>query len=787
MILVSRRLLVFSAMLMGGHVGFAASKPIAASPVPSLPAPKIPDANFRAPGGDRRFEDLFQPVRTQLAALSPDGRYLAYTVREKPKLSIVIVEIEKPSVVKTAVVALTDADATPMLANNREPTPAAIRWMRWATPTRLVAETNARVSVLAGENWNSCPGVIIAIDADGSNVKTLVTPRDVRMANPPFVAPVALRKPIIPTADEPTPPAAGAEVAGAEAPVDPSAPPTATNETIDPLVSTTMLERSPRAVDFTAGDPESLIVRAEDVVAAEGMRSAECYTVNINTGKIKSVGDELNEPGRSLLLDRQGKRRVTVPASLAFSFPHRFMYEPGGRTQPKSLDEITGYTAGPGFSVTPENYFGERAVPVAFAEDPQFLYFASNIGRDTYGIYALNLTTGKRTEMSLESPVLDLFEPIPGKFADPDLLVFDRYDRQLAGIRITERLGTTQWIRPEWRAVQAQIEKTLPGFSVKIQEWDQAGRRFLVHAHGPTDPGAFYIFDRGSGKLLEFVRRSPAFDNTKVNAPLSFTLNHPAGGAISGVLTVPRTVRLKPAPVVVLCQPEPWLRVPSTYQPSVLALADMGFFVVQINPRSAWGSGRRQRELAKDGFEITQVDDIVTTLDWLEKRFEINRRRIAIMGDRRGGYLALRALQLRPDRFRCAITIDPTIDLGTWIAETKWGSGDSTPVLTRGYYGSKDHLKKSPLLDPETIKGGVLLMSYREAGQPASYSYTQAVNLERALRSRGAPVRFTDLNEDYIADLPRARAEVYQQIEEFLNENLYSYRVDIGETEIKKN
>jgi pimeloyl-ACP methyl ester carboxylesterase len=759
-----------------GETIFAATSPSPSSIVPSIPVPELVGDDFRPAGGKRRFEDLFQPVRTSKATLSPDGRYLAYTVRENSALSVVVVDVDHPSVVKTKVTALTDEDATPMMANNRERTPAAIRWMRWATPTRLVLETNVQVpfALPGGGDWYSVSGVIIGFDADGSNVKTLVTPRDVRMASLPY--PRAVKPKLLSEADR-----SSAGVSDGNDDAD-------SESEVENGGTQGMLERTPRAVDFVAGDPESLLVRAEDTRPGEVNRLAERYTVNVHTGKMKSLGDELNFHGTTLLLDRQGQRRVSVAQTTVSGFPHRFLYEPSGRTNPKPLDEVAGFAAGPGFSVSPENFFGERAVPVGFAEDPRLLYFASNIGRDTYGLYGLDVVEGKRTGTSFENPVLDLFEPVPGGFARPGLLVFDRFDRKLTGIRITEKLGTTQWVRPEWRMVQGQLENSLPGMSVEIQEWDQQGRRFLVYAHGPTEPGAFYVFDRGNGKLMEFVRRSPTFENTKANAPLYISLSHPAGGAISGLLTIPRHVRLKPAPVVVLCQPEPWLRVSSTYQPAVLALADMGFFVLQINPRSSWGSGRRQRELALNGFEFTQVDDIVTTLDWLEKRFEINRKRIAIMGERRGGYLALRALQLRPERFRCAVAIEPTIDIGSWIAATKWDGAEAGPLLTSGYYGSAEQLKKAPLLDPDTIKGPVRLMSYRgSSGGTSSYMHTQVRTFERALRRRGSPVEFSELNEDYMAELPRAQAEVFREVEEFLNGSLFNFRVDIGETRIKKN
>ncbi len=769
---------------------------------PAIPLAKMPDASKvgvpELPGGSHRFEDLFAPLRTDFATLSPDGKLLAYPARRGSKMSIVVVAADQPGKAKTVIDVLTDEDATPMLGNNKERTPARIEWLRWASANRLVVQSNAQPPVHNGDPgtdataaspWYSVPGVVIAFDADGSNPKTLVTPRDLalkeRVPPPPPKSEFDIPTPDQASEDAPAITDSGSTTSADATIADQGDSATVTDNTIMTVA------RRPQVVDLVPGDPDSIYVRAEDPTASrDRVNRAELFKVNVRTGAIASLSEEVLTVGNAVLLDRQGHRAVTVPNTTQVSFPHVFTYDPADKKKngaKRSLDSIVG-SAGGGFSVSPENYFGERSEPVGFDDDSSTLYFASNVGHDTYGFYSLDLKTGKRGGVAFENPILDLYQPTPARFASPSPLVFDRYSRKLAGIRIIDQLGTTRWVRPELQAVQAMCEKALPGRSIEIQEWDEAAHHFLIVARGPTDPGAYYLLDATTNQLTEFISRAPALDRTKTFPTLSVVIKTPDGARLTGLVTSPRNPRLKPVPVVVLCQSEPWLRVSPEYNPAVAALAEMGLLVVQVNPRCAWGSGTQQRLLAtQNGFEDGASQDIVTMLDWVQKHFEVSTKRVGIIGERRGAYLALRTLQLHPNRFRCMVGIEPTIDLGGWMSETRWNDASSAPALTRAFFGSKDKLKEAPLLaHPETVKASVLLLSYRGEGKPETFAHSTALKFAAAVRRTGETATVTDLDDDYIARLPSATAGVFRDIETFINENIYNFSVNVGELETKK-
>ena len=121
-------------------------------------------------------EGIDASPRTSLAemiALSPDGHRVAYTSTAGGNLAIVMITLEPPGVKQTVKVD-PDADAT----TPGVPQPMHLRFLRWATPSRLVfapAERVVPLPPLIDEAGRSSPNPdgptiiapVFAMDADG--------------------------------------------------------------------------------------------------------------------------------------------------------------------------------------------------------------------------------------------------------------------------------------------------------------------------------------------------------------------------------------------------------------------------------------------------------------------------------------------------------------------------------------------------------------------------------------------------------------------------------------------
>jgi dipeptidyl aminopeptidase/acylaminoacyl peptidase len=761
---------------------------------------------------------IFRPFETDHVTLSPDGRHLAYTERAGEKLDLVLRDLDANRLVRVPV---GEARAEE-LSGAREKTPARLTFLQWATAERLVFNLNDR------NIWS--------IKADGSGARRMADASD--FAPPPkFDGPQATGGP-------------GAAAAGPDAP----GLPRPILETLQPTAQPVRVISLPRGDKYVYVEAvmqdRGLELEIKDAGANFGPGSAGGSALNynrrqhaaprgvvrvdVNTGRTKDWG-EAEPRALAVLADQQGRPRVSMVRTSERSLAATYNYAaPGGKWTP--LDELLGENQAAGFKVSPETQFGVRAVPLAFDYDPDLLYYAANTAGNMHGIYALDLKKRRRTDVAIETPVADFYDPA-GPPASP--LVFDHARRSLVGVRYTGAERATLWLDPELAGVQRTLTAALPGRTAEIVEWDDLRQRYLVLATSQSDPGTYYLFNAESRTLDECLQRAPWLPESARSRTISFGFVSPEGVPLSGYLTLPRSPRLPRAPLVALCHDGPWSRDQPGYNRWVQALASMGFAVVQVNYRGSSGFGQKHLQALREGPDTVPLADINAAVDWVIKSGRVNPKLVALMGEGYGGYLALRGMQLHPGRFRCAVTVNAPTDLAVWVnpatdaeAEASLGvaiadlpmggaepaSNDDgrdgigrstvsrnlnpqrtpdddvstvgvlgraapTPLVyaaeqRRGFFG-KDLARLraiSPASQPAAVKNPVMLIQADSAATFGGRQFTREVN------QVGGTAHFLNLSEDEAADLPLARAALFQQVEGFLNEHIYNYSVKLGET-----
>lgn len=750
---------------------------------------------------------IFRPFETDQVTLSPDGRHLAYTERAGEKLDLVIRDLDANRLVRVPV---GEARAEEM-SGAKEKTPARLTFLQWATAERLVFNLNDR------NVWS--------VKADGSGAKRLADPTE--FAPPPeFVGPL--------------PTGMFAATAGADAPGIPR-PILETLQPVDQPVRIIALPRGDKYVFVEAMMKDRGHDLRPQAVNTDGGGSSFGYNsnsngnprgvlrVDVNNGRAKDWG-EAEVRADFLLADQQGRPRVSrVPAGQR-ALESRFTYADaqGGKWQP--LDRLP-VAAGLNFQLNPQLRLGARSVPLAFDYDPNLLYFASNTGRDTYGIYALDLKKKQRTDVAIETAAADFIDPTAAR---PSPLVFDHARRSLVGVRYTGAERATAWLDPELTEVQGILKAALPGRTAEILEWDDARSRYLVFASSHSDPGTYYLFHRENNRLDEIMTRAPWLPDYARNRSVSFGFVSPQGVSLTGYLTLPQRPRLKRAPLVALCHDGPWSRDQPGYNRWVQALASMGFAVVQVNYRGSTGFGQKHLQALRTGPDTVALADVAAAVDWVLKSGTVHPKLVALMGEGYGGYLALRGLQLYPEKFRCAVSVNAPTDLAVWVnpateaeaslglalaapfdselpgsgGETTERRSDSqernptlspddssltnvgvlgrapptgrvyTAELRQAFLGS-DFVRLraiSPASQPELVRNPVMIIQSDRAATYGGRSFAQAVS------RNGVTAVFAGLSDDEAADLPQARAALFGQVEGFLNEHIYKYSVKLGET-----
>jgi pimeloyl-ACP methyl ester carboxylesterase len=701
-------------------------------------------APARAVVNPAQIEALFRPFLAEQVTLAPDGRHVAYTDHSQQELAIIIMALDEPY----ARVRIQVADDRG-LAFSKDKERPTLRFLRWATANRLVFAPSVRSfpppPPPASGGGSIIEASIMAVDADGQNPRRLIDAKDLSIVM-----------------DAGSMPAPGQD------------PP--------PVL---IRYRTPEIMGFAVGDREHLLVQAQGFRTGQVITPTELDRVNVHTGKATVI--DTDNPYGTYVYDWQARRRLTYVPS-ANKVERAFQYQSAtgiGRWKP--LEEaLTGWDAKK-LRITVENYFGEHVYPLGFDPNPDILYVASNVGRDTFGVYAFNLKTNQQTDLALEDPHVDL-APLEPSFPSAQL-VFDEVRGQFAGVRSPGPQPVTVWHDPEIAAAQRNLEKKFPQRTVEILEWSAARTAFLIRVTGGTEPGRYFVFQQPENLALEILRRAPWLDAAGLHASEAFAFNTASGVHLTGYVTLPRQSRLNPPPAVV-CFADGFPSAPhAEFSREAQVLAAMGFVVIRLNHRGVGGFGIKHRDAVLAGIDRVPVEDALATVDWIARRHPLDRKRIATLGNGFGGYLAVRALQLHPGAFRCAVAFNAPLDLSFWLRRPVTASlGFSfnfNQEVTRTFLerGPADLGALSVTSQPATLTNPVCLVL-----DPVRDSAITAANqrLRNQVRRQGGVADYLEVNADYAAELPQARARVYDHLEEFFNLNLYDYNVKIGPTkEIK--
>lgn len=519
---------------------------------------------------------LYAPPRVEFATLAPDGRYVAFAVRQERGLELLIFDTESPH---RKVTVRPDVTRTP-----------GIHFLGWADSSRLIVATGAQIAV---------------VDPGNGRIRKLVDAGILGRA-------VKSRQQL-------------------------------------PVV---------RIIGLTRGPAPQLLIEAS--ITIDDTTTLELHHVDVATGAyVRTFREEMPKAGGSLIPDQEGRVRLVFARGV---IPQCFSYYAvTSGAKGRDLDQVLADRNTFAFGVRLENYLGERTIPLGFGSDPNLLYFASNLGRDTYGLRAANLETMQCTPLLAEMPDVDLVD-LNSPWIEPPL-VFDRRDGSLAGVRFGGLIPTTRWLDAGIAVRQAEVERDFPGRNVTVLEWDDARERTLVLVASAGDPGRYFVRDHRSGLSTEYLRNAPDLDPELRNVAEPFSFPVATGGRLSGWITWPLAPLQHLPPLVVWLHDGPLRRGPSGGGRDAQALATLGFAVMELNYAGAAGEGQARRVALRGGYDTVPVAEVEAALDWLAMRHPFARDRVAAVGEGFGSYLALRAVQLRPETFRAAVAINTVTDL----------------------------------------------------------------------------------------------------------------------------
>lgn len=493
-------------------------------------------------------------------------------------------------------------------------------------------------------------------------------------------------------------------------------------------------------VDELENDPEHMLIDMNKRDA----RVFDVYRININTGQMEMIAQN---PGNitGWMTDHDGKLRIALTTD-------------GVNTSVLYRD-----TEKDAFQALITTSFKETLNPLFFTFDNKNLYVASNIGRDKEAIYEYDVNKKETIRLIYEHPEVDV----------NTLMKSDKRKKVTGTYYYTEKLHY-HFFDEDREQLQAELEKRLPGYEVRVYSLSKDETKVLVRTFSDRSLGGYYFLNRGTNEFMKLVEVSPWLNEAEMSEmkPVSYTSRD--GLTIHGYLTLPKGVKPKNLPVVILPHGGPWSRDTWGFIPEVQFLANRGYAILQMNFRTSTGYGRKFWEAGFRQNGLAIQDDITDGVKWLIDQGIADPEQVGIMGGSYGGYCTLAGLAFTPDLYACGVDY---VGISSWFTILE-GIPPYWEPMKEMFYEMVGHPEKdkellertSPLFHADKIKAPLFVA---QGANDPRVNKIESDQIVEAVKKRGVEVEYmVKDNEGHGFRNEENRFDFYRAVEKFLAKHL---------------
>ena len=325
-------------------------------------------------------------------------------------------------------------------------------------------------------------------------------------------------------------------------------------------------------------------------------------------------------------------------------------------------------------------------------------------------------------------------------------IVYHEGDRALAGVCYTADTYACDFkdetLAADYRKAQAAFGDKAGLTPLSMSD---DGRLWLFGVRAPTDPGAYYVFDRRAGTMTLVAERHPDLPADQLAPMEVFKYRARDGMMIPAYLTRPPHAEPgKPLPLIVMPHGGPEARDSLDFDIWAEFFATRGYLVLQPNFRGSAGYGRKYAEAGYGEWGGKMNDDITDGVQQLIKSGRADKGRICIFGASFGGYAALYGGARTPELYKCVASFAGVADLNAlvnWEHATKGHEGRYRYASRSIGDPAKDGARltqASPITYASGYKPPVLLI---HGADDESVPVAQSKMMQAALSKAGKDVR----------------------------------------------
>jgi dipeptidyl aminopeptidase/acylaminoacyl peptidase len=404
-----------------------------------------------------------------------------------------------------------------------------------------------------------------------------------------------------------------------------------------------------------------------------------------------------------------------------------------------------------------------------FDHDGKSLLIVSALHSDKGRLVGVDLQDGHELGVVAEDLRSDVaFSSVSRLGLEPGVL-FDPVTGAAQAVEFDYLAPHWSFLDPKLKADFESINRQAPGF-VDLVSRDNADQNWIVALRRSDAPATYYRYERTTKKLNELFAENPALTKFTLAPKKPIVIKTREGLEMVSYLTTPAGVEPKKLPLVLLIHGGPWDRDDDSYDREVQFLANRGYAVLQSNYRGSTGFGLDFLNAGTKQLGLGTEEDLFDAVQWAIDQGIADPKRIAAMGGSMGGYGTLRAVEMRPDLFRCGVDAFGPGDLATSFRSfpSYWSNITNR---WRRRAGDADHDEKwnrtiSPLYHVDQIQAPLLI------GQGANDPRVTIANtgmMVDALRKAKREVLYVVYpDEGHGFARPENQRDFYGRIEEFL-------------------
>ena len=504
------------------------------------------------------------------------------------------------------------------------------------------------------------------------------------------------------------------------------------------------------------GAQDSEFVYVRNVILKADYRRARVGLLRVNT--LTGQSQEVTRPKQDVtgwMLDHKGEPRIAYGQDEDVT--NIFYLDPATKEWRK-LASYKSYGDNP-----------DDIAPLAFGPDGK-LYVAARNGKDTSAVYTMDIATGKLSN----EPLLNA----AGYDFDGGVLTSRE---KVLGLHFTTDAESVEWLDPEMKAVQDNVDKLLPATINLVSPPPQHTQTpwLLVRAYADAIPSTFYLYNRDTKLLNKVGEAFPGIDPKQMGRQQALRYKARDGREIPALLTLPPGGKRNGLPLVVLVHGGPWVRGSSWgWHPHTQFLASRGYAVLEPEFRGSLGFGSAHYKAGFKQWGLAMQDDVADGARWAIDKGLVDPKRICIAGASYGGYATLMGLINDPDLFKCGVD---------WVGVTDinlmYGSANHTSDMPDEWkrYGMPEMIGDQ-VKDAAQLKATSPIEQAARIKQPLLLAYGGAdvrVPIDHGTKFYSA-VKRTNPNVEWVEYpdeghgfyLPKNSIDFWTRVEKFLDKNI---------------